>query len=88
MTVWWKYRLTKDCVVVVLFQHRTVLLEYKLTQDCVVVVLFQHSTSLHRTVWWEYRLTKDIVVGQQVNKGLCGGSTVSTQAGLCGWSTG
>jgi len=40
----------------------------------VVVVLFQHST-----VWLEYRLTQDCVVGVQVDQGLCGGCTVSTQ---------
>jgi len=65
-----EYGLTKECVVVVLFQHRTVWLKYWLTHDCVVVVLFQH-----RTVWLEYRWTQDCVVGVQVDQGLCGGST-------------
>jgi len=58
----------------------------------VVVVLFQH-----RAVCLEYWLTHDCVVGVQVDQGMCGGSTVSTQdcvvgvqvdPGLCGGSTG
>ena len=62
----------QDCVVVVLFKHRTVWLEYWLTQDCVVVALFQP-----RTVWLKYWLTQGFVC-----------NLYCFNPGLCGWSTG